>query len=334
MTRTTTTNSAMTTSQIQKAVQLLREAQRPLLIAHPRPDGDTIGCTLALRLALQHLEKEPTIACVHPIPPNYAYLPGVEEFVQEVPEDADIDLVVAIDMSDLSRTGGLYKDGWRDKYPLLVIDHHETNASFGDVNIVEPEAAATALPLIKVIEALGVPVVDDVATCLLAAILTDTRGLRTTATTPRLLHLVADLVERGGDYQAVMQRSMDAVPYQQMKAWGAVLSRLQLEGRMAWATFPLETKEAMGIEDHDDLNLGNFLSQIAEADIIASFLEMRNGTVKVSFRSRPGHNVAWIANSLGGGGHRQAAGCSVPGPLDEAVERVLPLVRKELSGSA
>ncbi len=324
----------MTTNQIQQAKQLLREAERPLLIAHPRPDGDTIGCTLALRLVLLQLEKEPISACVHPIPANYTYLPGAGEFVQEVPEDANIDLVVAIDMSDLSRTGGLYKESWREKYPLLVIDHHETNAAFGDVNIVEPEAAATALPLIEVIEALGVPVVDDIATCLLAAILTDTRGLRTDATTSQLLNLVADLAERGGDYQAVVQRSMDAVPYQQMKAWGEVLSRLHLEGRMAWATFPLEIKEAMGIEDHDDLNLGNFLSQIAEADIIASFLEMRDGTIKVSFRSRPGYNVAWIADTLGGGGHRQAAGCSVPGPLDEAVDLVLPLVRKELTGSA
>jgi phosphoesterase RecJ-like protein len=97
---------------------------------------------------------------------------------------------------------------------------------------------------------------------------------------------------------------------------------------MAWATFPLETKEAMGIEDHDDLNLGNFLSQIAEADIIASFLEMRNGTVKVSLRSRRGYNVAEIAKSLGGGGHADSAGVSIEGSLSFVVKVVLSEINR------
>ncbi len=326
------TNS--TTDSRSQAIQLLREHERPLLIAHPRPDGDAIGSVLALRLALRQLGKQPLVACVHPVPDSYAYLPGTDAFLQEVPEDADIDLVVALDMSDISRTGGIYKDSWRERYPLLVIDHHETNAEFGDVNLVEPEAAATALPLIDIIEGLDVPAVDEIATCLLAAILTDTRGLRTDTVTPQLLRQVADLEEQGGDYQQVMQRTLDAVPYQQMKAWGVALSRLELEGRMAWTTFPLRTKEELGIEDHDDLNLGNLLSQVAEAEIIASFLAMRDGTVKISFRARPGYNVAWIANDLGGGGHRQAAGCSIPGPVENAVERVLPLIRQELERAA
>lgn len=324
----------MDPSQLEKAVTLLEASRRPLLISHPRPDGDTVGCALALSYALQQRGKLPLLACVHPIPGTMRYLPGADDFVQEVPEDADIDLVIAIDMSDLQRTGGLYREEWRDTLPLLVIDHHETNEGFGDVSIATPEAAATAMPLISIIEHLGVNVEDNIATALLLGILTDTRGLRTESTTPEVLATVARLIDAGGDYLAVVQKSLDAVPYQQMRGWGVALSRLQLDNSIAWTTLPLEEKRALGIEDHDDLDLGNLVSQVAEAEIIATFLEMHDGSVKVSFRARPGHNVAGIAKSLNGGGHRLAAGCTVSGPLAAATAKVLPLIRRELHGTS
>ncbi len=317
---------------LSKAAALLQGSDRPLLIAHPRPDGDTVGSTLALRLALSQLGKHPIVACVHPLPDNLAYLPGAEAFVAEVPETADIDLVVAIDMSDLSRTGGICRDSWRDRIPLLVIDHHETNDQFGDVNLVRPSAAATALMMIDVIEALGVMVAGEIATHLLLGLLTDTRGLRTETTTPAVLRTVSDLIEAGGDYLGVMQRTLDSVPYRKMRGWGIALDRLQLDEDggvvpIAWTTFPVAEKEALGISDHDDLDLGNLLSRVGEAKAIATFIEMRDGTVKVSMRARPGYNVAQIAYDLGGGGHRQASGCTIDGPLDVAVDRVLAKLR-------
>lgn len=320
-----------TLTALNQALERLHASRRPLLIAHPRPDGDTVGCTLALRLALLALGKAPRIACIHPIPENLEQLPGADAFELEIPEDADIDLVVAVDMSDLSRTGGIYKPAWAGRLALVVIDHHQTNDAFGDVNIIEPAAAATALPMARVIQGLGVPVRDDIATCLLAAVLTDTRGLRTEATTPAVLRFVGNLVEAGGDYLSVMQRTLDAVSFRQMRAWGVALNRLQLEDGIAWTTLPLAEKEALGIADHDDLDLGNMLSQTREARIVATFLEMRDGTVKISLRARPGYDVAWIAKRLGGGGHRQAAGFSVQGGLDDAVRVTLPLLRQELA---
>lgn len=318
---------------LQKATVLLTKSEHPLLISHPRPDGDTIGSTLALRLALIRAGKSPTIACVHPIPDNLAYLPGTGTYVTDVAEDADIDLVVAIDMSDLDRTGGIYKEAWHGKLPLLVIDHHATNNDFGDVNVVDQKAAATAIPLVALLDAMGVPLSADIATCLLVAVLTDTRGLRTAGTTPEVLAFVSRLIEAGGDYGGVMQKTLDSIPYQQMRGWAVALERLQLDGELAWTTFPLEEKRRLGIEDHDDLNLGNFISRIAEAKVIATFLEMSDGSVKISMRARPGYNVAAIAKKLGGGGHHQAAGCSVPGPLSAAKARVLPLVRAELASA-
>jgi bifunctional oligoribonuclease and PAP phosphatase NrnA len=327
-----TTRRMIATQTLSEAAALLQGSQTPLLVAHPRPDGDTVGSTLALRLALLKLGKRPTIACIHPLPDNLAYLPGAEAFVSDMTEDAEIDLVVAIDMSDLSRTGGIYRESWRGKIPLLVIDHHETNEQFGDVNLVMPEAAATALMMIDVIEALGVAPADDIATCLLLGLHTDTRGLRTETTTPAVLRTVSELIEAGGDYLGVMQKTLDAVPFQKMRGWGVALDRLQLDDEsgaapIAWTAFPLCEKEALGISDHDDLDLGNLLSRVAEAKVIAAFIEMRDGTVKVSMRARPGYNVAQVAYDLGGGGHRQASGCTLDGPLGEAIARVLASLR-------
>ncbi len=320
----------LSTETLNQAAAMLRRSRRPLLISHPRPDGDTIGSALALRLALLALGKEPIVACVHPIPEAFHFLPGAESYRRDVDEKADFDLVVAVDMSDLKRTGGLYRDEWRSTHPLLVIDHHETNLNFGDINLVEPDAAATALVMEPLITALGVPIRDEIATCLLTATLTDTRGMRTNSTTIEVMESICRFVRAGGDYHTAVWEALDSRPLWMMKAWGTALTRLQVENGLAWTTYPVEEKERLGISDDEDLDLGGLISQVREAKIAASFNEMRDGTVKISLRSRPAYNVATVALALGGGGHRQAAGCSVEGPLEAAVARVLPLLRQLL----
>jgi phosphoesterase RecJ-like protein len=318
---------------LRRAAALLQQSERPLLISHPRPDGDTIGSTLALRLALRELGKDPIIACVHPLGENLAYLPGADEYQETLPDEIDIDLVVVIDMSDLDRTGGLYREEWRDRIPLLVIDHHATNDAFGDVNLVDPTAAATVMPMIELLEALDVEIRGELATCLLVGLLTDTRGLRTQSTSPTVLRTVGSLIEAGGDYMTVMQKTLDSIPYKKMRGWGKALDRLQINGAVAWTTFPLDEKEMLAISDHADLDLGNLLSRVAEANITAAFVEMRDETVKISFRARPGYDVATVAASLGGGGHRLAAGCTLDGSLDAVVDRVLPMLHRAVESA-
>lgn len=311
----------------------LRRAQHPLLLAHPRPDGDTVGSALALRLALLRLGQSPVVACVDPLPETFAYLPGYAAFVQTLPDAARavIDLVVAIDQSDIRRTGGLYPDDWRGKIPLIVIDHHATNAGFGDANVIDPEAVATAVVLLPVLEALEVPVVGEMATCLLTGILTDTRGLRTPNVTAEVLRLVARLVDAGGEYTRVMEVALESLPLAHLQIRGRVLSRLQMEDGLAWSTLPLADKLAFDVSDYADLELGNLLSQVRGAHITAAFVEMRDGSVRVSLRARAGYDVSWVAAHFGGGGHHAAAGCTVAGPPEAAVAVVLPRLREALT---
>ncbi len=309
------------------AARLLRASEHPLLLCHHRPDGDTIGSALALRLALLKLGKQPLVACADPLPPIYAYLPGAPEVLTTLPEGAPVDLVVAVDQSNLERTGGLYRPEWRGTIPLLVIDHHKTNTGFGDVDVIDEQAVATACVMLQVIAALEVALDAPIATALLTGLLTDTRGLRTANVTPEVLELVLHLVRAGGDYHQVVAHALDAKPYAQLRLQGEALSRLQLDDGIAWTTLPLESKLRLGIEDYEDLELGNLIAQTGGAQLMAAFIEMRDGTVKVSLRARKGYDLTPMVRHYGGGGHAQAAGFSCPGPMDAVVAEVLAQLR-------
>lgn len=310
-----------------KATRLLLKSTRPLLLCHPRPDGDTIGSALALRLALLTLGKEPLVACADPVPESFRFLTGADTLVQTLPPDWKPDLVVAVDQSNLERTGGLYRPEWRGVVPLLVIDHHKTNDNFGDVNLIEPEAVATATVMFKVIAALRMEVRGAVATALLTGLLTDTRGLRTANVTPEVIELVAQLTRAGGDYQTVTAQALDSKPYAVLRLHGVALSRLQLKDGIAWTTVPLEEKLRLGIEDYEDLELGNLLAQTGGAQLMAAFIEMRDGNIKVSLRARQGYDLTPIAVYYRGGGHPQAAGVTLPGPLEAAAQEIVARLR-------
>ncbi len=317
----------METKRLKQARDLLSQSKRPLLMTHPRPDGDTIGSALALRLALLEKGAQPVVACVDPVPEALGFLPGVNAFVQTLP--ADIDLAVAVDLGEISRTGGLYPPYPNRHTPLLVIDHHPAHPEFGDVSLVDPLAPATAMVMVEVLDALNARITAPMATCLLAAILTDTRGLRTDNVTPETFTLLNRLMQAGGDYHRVAQRALDAIPYIHLRGWGHALNHLELEEGIVWTWLSLKEKEALGLEDHEDLNLGNLISRTREAVIAAALVEMKDGSYRISLRSRNGYNVAAIAQTLGGGGHHQAAGCSLDGPLEAALARLLPMLRQE-----
>jgi len=296
-------------------------------LSHPRPDGDTIGSALALRLALLKLGKRPLVACADPLPALYTYLPGADEVLTSLPDGFTPDLVVAVDQSNLERTGGLYLPQWRGVIPLLVIDHHKTNAGFGDVNLIDETAVATACVMTQLIAALAVPLDGPIATALLTGLLTDTRGLRTSNVTPAVLELVLTLMRAGGDYHLVTANALDAKPYPVLRLQGEALSRLRLEDGIAWTTLPVESKLRLGIEDYEDLELGNLLAQTGGAQLMAAFIEMRDGSVKVSLRARQDYDLTPIVQHYGGGGHAHAAGFSCPGPMEAVVADVLGRLR-------
>jgi phosphoesterase RecJ-like protein len=313
---------------IEQAGRKVWEAQRLLLVSHIRPDGDAVGSLIGLGLALQEAGKSVQWVLTDGIPASTRHLPGVE-LVARRPE-GEFDFAVAVDCSDLNRVGEAL-NGYGQ--PDLNIDHHITNLKFARYNLVQPEAASTAEMLARILPAWGFRISQPIATALLTGIISDTLGFRTSNVTPETLRIAANLMETGGDlatvyHEALLQPSFNAARY-----WGAGLSKIQFQDRLVWTALTLDDRRAAKYPGRDDADLINLLSSIEEADISIVFVEQTRGHVKVSWRSRPGFDVAQIALRFGGGGHKAAAGADVPGTLEEIQTKVLEATRALLKAA-
>ena len=312
-------------AELKQASQLIQSAHCPLLICHVAPDGDAIGSLMGLGRALHQMGLDPILACADPIPARFNYIPDVEIVVQDV-EDS-FDLVISLDCSDLERIGRFTQMQAFDNTPMLNIDHHVTNLNFGDVNLVDARASSTAEVVLRLLEHMAVPLDAELATCLLTGIVTDTRGFRTSNVTTQVMEAALRLMKVGASLPHITQRGLDRRPTTAIRLWREALSSLQVKGRVVWATISLAMRQAAGYVGNGDAGLVSFLVSADDADIAAIFIEREDGRVEVGFRAVPGFDVAQVALQFGGGGHALAAGCKLPGPLEDAQARVLAVLQ-------
>ncbi len=310
---------------------LLRAACRILLITHIAPDGDAIGGLLGLGKALRQAGKWVTVSCSDPVPTRFAYLPGYADIVSQA--GGPFDLVVSLDCGDLKRVGRIYRaDEWRD-IPLLNIDHHVTNTCFGTHQWVDASYVATSEMVLELCDRLSLPVDMDIATCLLYGIIGDTLALRTDNVTPALLGKVMRLMQAGAPLADIIDQVFNRRPFNLLRAWQRALStmRLDAERGVIWAVLSRPARHETGWPDTDLQGLANFLLSAEEANLSAVLAEKDDGRVEISLRARPSFDVSAVAQALGGGGHPQAAGCTLDGPLDAVVERVVTALKSQIS---
>lgn len=304
---------------------LLRNANRILLITHIAPDGDAIGGLLGLGKALRNAGKHVILACSDPVPQRFAYLPGCADIVREAA--GPFDLVASLDCSDLQRVGRVYRaEEWRAA-PLVNVDHHITNTRFGTHNWVETTYVATSEMILELCDRLGLPIDADIATCLLYGIVGDTLGLRTDNINPALLGKVVRLMQSGAPLAEIMDQVFNRRPFSLLRAWQKALEPMRLEDGVAWAYLTRQARQEAGLPDTDMHGLVNFLLSAEEAKLAAVFVETDAGRVEVGMRARPPFDVSGVALALGGGGHPQASGCTIDGPLEVAVERVVAALK-------
>ncbi len=302
---------------------LLRKARRPLLVAHIAPDGDTIGSMLALGWSMQEIGDQPTLACADPVPEGLRFLPGAGTIVTQ--PRGDEDLLVALDCSDLQRLGSLYAGAASARLPVVNIDHHVTNTGFGEAQLVEP-VASTAQIVYGLLRRLGWPIKPWTATCLLTGLITDTRSFRTANSDAEALRVALALMEAGAPLAQVNEQLERGLTAGAISLWGAVLSGARLEGGVIWAEVSRATLTACGASWSDASGLVSFLAAARDARVAVLLTEKEDGQIEVGLRSVPGVDVSAVALALGGGGHCQAAGCTVPGPLEAARRAVLAQV--------
>lgn len=305
--------------------QQIHKAEHVYIGTHIDPDGDAVGSLLGLAWVLKNLGKEVTAACADPVPEVYAFLPGADSVTHRPPTNED--LIVSLDAGSLDRLGKLYVPDRFAGKPLANIDHHVTNTKFGDVAIVDPEAAATGEILHLLVDRLGIPLTLPAATCLLTGILTDTRSFRTSNTTPRVLEVAARLMQEGGALVDIAQQVFESKPLAALRLLGHVLQAMQKTDRIIWSEVTQEMVRRCDAKPEHASNIINLLNSTRDADIAILFREDDDGSVDVGFRSKPGIDVSGIAAALGGGGHPQASGCRLSGPLSETRNRVLATVR-------
>jgi phosphoesterase RecJ-like protein len=317
-------------SDLQTAIkQRLLDARRVLITSHIRPDGDAIGSVLALGLALQDAGKQVAMVLSDGIPASFKHLPGSEQICEKA--SGKVDLIITVDCSDLKRVGGAL-DGYRS--PDIVIDHHLTTDAFGTLNLIDPQAVATASVLARCMPGWGLKITPPIAANLMTGLVTDTLGFRTSNTTPEALRQAADLLELGVDMSTLYFRSLVRRTFPAAKYWGAGLTSLQRSDGILWATLTLEDRTASGYTGSDDADLINVVSSIDEAEVAVMFVEQGRDKVKVSWRGlKPNVDVSKIARQFNGGGHKAASGAEVNGTLAEVQEKILAATRKYLNRS-
>jgi len=307
----------------------LQAAQRVLVTSHLRPDGDAIGSSLALGLALIGAGKQVQVVLSDGIPASFMHLPGAD--LLRTKADGAFDLIICLDCSDLERVGSAL-DGYHS--PDIIIDHHVTTQPFGTLNLVEPEAVATASVLLRHMRLWGLVITAPIAENLMTGLVTDTLGFRTSNTTPESLRQAADLMDLGVDLSVLYFRSLIRRTFVEAKYWGAGLTSLERSDGIVWATLTLADRKASGYTGKDDADLINIVSSIDDAEIAIMFVEQNAKTTKISWRGlKPHIDVSQIALQYNGGGHKAASGAELSGSLAEVRDRVLAATRTMLNRS-
>lgn len=298
--------------------EALQKAERFLLVTHIRPDGDAIGSLLGLGLALLEAGKSVQMVLDDRVPIQFSHLTGSERIQSEI--QGNFELSIALDCSDKSRLG---KFGQGSIEWNINIDHHITNDGYAQINLVEPEAVATAEIIATNLEGWGFKISHAVANALLLGIITDTIGFRTFNMRSDVLRLAAKLMDSGANLPELYARNVYQKPFEAVKMWGSGLSKLQRKDGIIWTILTNQDRKLAGYPGKDDADMINLLTAIEDAKISVVFVEQPDGKVKVSWRAVPGVDVAQVATQFGGGGHPAAAGAELSGEIQNLSEIVL-----------
>lgn len=300
-------------------IHQLRQAERILIGTHEHPDGDAVGSSLALLHALRLQRKQVTAYIPDPAPSYLMFLPGFSELTTERPRVADYDTVVLLDFTQLYRTG--LADAVRHHPGVLGIDHHVSNTAEVGVNLIVPEAAATAQILTAFFELNDIPITRDMATCLLTGIFTDTGSFTHESTTPDVLTTASTLMAKGARLSHIAHETYQKKDLSGLRIWGRALARIVINSHtgagVSFITY--QDLQECGATLEDLSGVVNLLNTLPQTQFALLLAEYEPGKIKGSLRSEPhkGIDVSRIARRLGGGGHKLASGFEVMGHISQ-----------------
>lgn len=317
------------------AIEQLRKGKRFLTVSHVSPEGDAVGSLLGITLALRSLGKEVVAYLEDPVPDLFKFLPGSETVVHDLEGEGPFDATFAVDCGQKERLGRGFNNL---NHPgcVINIDHHATNDNFGDINVIAPDASAAGELVYDFCEAASIKITKDIAVNLYVAIHTDTGSFRYSSSTPGAFKKAGELVSRGAEPWEISMRVYENHPARKFKLLGFVLSTLDVvgdgaaAGKIATLTVTLDMFKKAGAEKDLADGFVNYARGIEGVEVGVLFREAKNLFYKVSLRSKGLIDVAEVAQNFGGGGHRNAAGFTVNGTLEEVKAKVIGVLKKQM----
>ncbi len=309
---------------LSQVVELIEAKRRFAITSHIRPDGDSLGSSLGLYWLLRSLDKDVEVIMRDPVPHAYQQLPGAGDVRVMPAVDPSYNAVFVIECSDITRPGLVDLD----KQFVVNIDHHSTTALFGNINWIDSTASAVGEMIYNLCKATGVRVTKEIAECVYTALITDTGSFHYSNTTERTFKVASELVRTGVKPAKTAEAVFASYPWSRIQLMGAIMStaRRDESGRVACMRQSLEMQQQAQASDEDADGFVNYPLTVGEVEAVALLKECEAGVYRTSLRSKGDVNVAKVAEKFGGGGHRNAAGCTLRGNWDDAENTIVGLL--------
>ncbi|MFZ5868600.1 MAG: DHH family phosphoesterase [Thermodesulfobacteriota bacterium] len=317
-----------------EVAKILRNEDDFVIATHVNPDGDALGSLLGLALALADMGKNAFPVLADKIPEMYHFLPGQERLVTDPssinPAPA---WIICVDAAEQHRVSGDLPT-FVGQARVINIDHHPTNPLYGDVNLVDPSATSTAEMVHEVLKEAGYHLTPDVGMCLYTGLITDTGGFRFSGVNSRTLSVGAEMLASGFDSYKVTLHLFEEFPLGRLQLERLMLERIEvlIDGQVIVSTLYNDDFSKLGLEHSDAENLVSRLREIRGVEVGLLITEQTDGFTRVSLRSKNHVDVARLAKSLGGGGHRRAAGLRTDLPPTEIKKKIEELLREAIYG--
>jgi phosphoesterase RecJ-like protein len=331
----------VTNQDFQKAIELINKSNDILITSHTKPDGDACGCVAAMYEVLNALGKNVTPLLLSPVPQWYEFLFAEKPVVLD--EDIQVeemtagrfgqfDLILIVDTNSRSQLAKFNDYLKQNDKPVLVLDHHETSDNLGDVELIDRDASATGMIVLDLLKHAGWPVTGKIAESLFVAIATDTGWFRFSNTNSRVYRVCAELIDTGVKPTQIYDHLYLNFSYPRFRLMAGMLDKLELllDGRFGVMQITRQDFEQTGAAYSDTENLINESHRIESVKASALFIELKDGRIRCSMRSKGPLDVSKIAAKFGGGGHAMAAGTFLPGPMENAKQLILDEISKRL----
>ena len=314
---------------LDRILEEIKKANSIVILTHESPDGDAIGSSLAMEKALRDIGKNPDVI-IKEYPRIFDFLPNAN-VVKEDSEVDKYDLAISLDCADLKRLVG--REYFENAKKTIVIDHHGSNAMYGDINFVNPVAPACCEILVGMFTYFNINIDIELGSCILTGIITDTGGFKYQGVTAETFEFTAELLRKGVNVSEIYQKALETKTKANFELMQRIVDRIEFleDGKVTFTYITNQDEKDVNAEPGDHEGLVE-VGRDVEGVEVSVFIRQKDGEdkYKVSMRSSNYVNVSDICYIFGGGGHPKAAGCLIQGNIEQVKGKILKEIKKVL----